>query len=130
MTDDSVDNQISASGSADNVAVATGDSARGESSGNGPDVASVATEKQSASVIATAPNRYERKGTPEDPDASQFMAYAKQLFIPIIVTKSFIMYFGLNYSMYPGEGYGYGLACAIGCGVASFSYFIWSQYRQ
>ena len=76
------------------------------------------------------PNRFKRAGTPDDPDASQFLAYARQLLIPIIVTKSFIMYFGLNYSMYPGEGYGWGLAAAIIGGVCSFSYFIWSQYQK
>ena len=29
-------------------------------------------------------------------------------FCPTILTKILILYFGLNYSQYPGEGYGYG----------------------
>lgn len=33
--------------------------------------------------------------------------------MPTLFGKSLILYFGRNYSNYPGEGYGYGLILAI-----------------
>lgn len=33
--------------------------------------------------------------------------------MPTLIGKSFVLYFGLNYSSYPDEGYGYGLAGSI-----------------
>ena len=65
-----------------------------------------------------------------DPDAKQFLSYVRMLFVPTIFTKTLIMFFGLNYAMYPGEGYGYGLASAICLSVFTFSYFVWSQSRK
>lgn len=65
-----------------------------------------------------------------DPDLKEFMAYGRTFFIPLIVSKTFVMYFGLNYSMYPGEGYGYGLAGAITFTVCNMAYFIYSQSKR
>lgn len=64
-----------------------------------------------------------------DPDLKQFMAYVRTLIMPLIVMKVFLLYFGLNYSRYPGEGYGYGLIATFAVSAASFGYFIWSQTR-
>lgn len=33
--------------------------------------------------------------------------------MPTLIGKSFILFFGLNYSQYPDEGYGWGLIAAI-----------------
>jgi hypothetical protein len=65
-----------------------------------------------------------------DPDLTDFLAYVRALIMPTIVIKAFVMFFGLNYSMYPGEGYGYGLALALFASVANISYFIYSQSRK
>lgn len=65
-----------------------------------------------------------------DPDKKQFLSYIRMLFVPTIFTKTLIMFFGLNYAMYPGEGYGYGLAVAICFSICTFSYFVWSQTRR
>lgn len=64
---------------------------------------------------------------PNDPDLKQFLAFARTFILPLIVFKVFILYFGLNYSQYPGEGYGYGLAATLVLSALSFAYFLWSQ---
>lgn len=51
--------------------------------------------------------------------------YIWTAFVPILITKNFVLYFGLNYSKYPGEGYGWGLAASMAFTLASFGYFIW-----
>lgn len=52
--------------------------------------------------------------------------FIRIFFVPTIMIKAGIMYFGLNYSMYPGEGYGYGLATCIALTMMNFAYFIWT----
>ncbi len=48
---------------------------------------------------------------------------------PTLIGKAFVLYFGINMSEHPEEGYGYGLAAAITFTVASLSLFIW-KYRN
>lgn len=62
-----------------------------------------------------------------DPDLAQFLAFARTFLLPMIVLKVFLLYFGLNYSRYPGEGYGYGLAATLCFCLAAFAYFLWSN---
>lgn len=45
--------------------------------------------------------------------------------MPTLIGKSLVIYFGLNYSNYPGEGYGYGLILSILFTVAMAARFIW-----
>ena len=49
--------------------------------------------------------------------------------MPTIVGKSLVYYFGLNYSSYPDEGYGYGLALSIAFTVFMLLRFVW-KYRD
>jgi|GEM_PF-4821104 len=67
---------------------------------------------------------------PNDPDLAQFLAFARTFLLPTIVIKGFLMYFGLNYSRYPGEGYGYGLVAVLVISIISFGTFLWSQRRS
>lgn len=62
-----------------------------------------------------------------DPDLKQFVAFIRAFILPMIVMKVFLLYFGLNYSRYPGEGYGYGLVVTLVFILASFGYFLWRQ---
>jgi hypothetical protein len=48
---------------------------------------------------------------------------------PTFIGKALVLYFGLNYTNYPGEGYGYGLAVAIIFTVFMLVRFIW-KYRH
>ncbi len=55
--------------------------------------------------------------------------FIKVLLMPLLVNKMFMMYFGLNYSNYPGEGYGYGLAATIVILFVTVGRFIW-KYKD
>ncbi len=65
----------------------------------------------------------------QDPDAKEFMAFLRIALVPMMVTKVLILYFGINYSNHPGEGYGYGLAVVCAFTVISSLIFIWRQTR-
>ncbi len=49
--------------------------------------------------------------------------------MPTLFGKSLVLYFGLNYSNYPGEGYGYGLIAAIAFTLTMVARFLW-KYRD
>jgi hypothetical protein len=49
--------------------------------------------------------------------------------VPTLIGKSFVLYFGLNYSNNPGEGYGYGLVASILFTLTMVGRFIW-KYRN
>jgi hypothetical protein len=55
--------------------------------------------------------------------------FLKVFLVPVLINKMFMMYFGLNYSNYPGEGYGYGLVCTFLFLLFSVGSFIW-KYRH
>lgn len=48
---------------------------------------------------------------------------------PMLVGKTLVMYFGLQYSSYPEQGYGYGLALSIIFTVSMLARFLW-RYRN
>lgn len=50
--------------------------------------------------------------------------------IPTLIGKSFILYFGINYSNEPGEGYGYGLIVALLFTAVSLGSFAWKYRNQ
>jgi hypothetical protein len=49
--------------------------------------------------------------------------------VPTLVNKMFMLYFGLNYSEFPGEGYGYGLVASILFLIFSLVRLVW-KYRN
>jgi len=49
--------------------------------------------------------------------------------VPTLVNKMFMLYFGLNYSEFPGEGYGYGLVASLLFLVFSLVRLVW-KYRN
>ncbi len=49
--------------------------------------------------------------------------------MPTLVGKSFVIYFGLHYSEFPGEGYGYGLVGSMLFTVTMLARFLW-KYRN
>ena len=55
--------------------------------------------------------------------------FLRSFLVPTLIGKSFVLYFGINYSLYPGDGYGYGLAAAITFMVVSLGLFVW-KYRN
>lgn len=55
----------------------------------------------------------------------QVWPFIRAVLMPTLIGKSLIMYFGLNYSESPGEGYGYGLVASILFTVLMLIYFVW-----
>jgi hypothetical protein len=55
--------------------------------------------------------------------------FVKVLLLPMLINKAFLMYFGLNYSSHPGEGYGYGLAVTICFLFFTIGSFLW-KYKD
>lgn len=55
--------------------------------------------------------------------------FVKVLIMPLVVNKAFMMYFGIQYSNYPGEGYGVGLVITILILFGVVGRFLW-KYRN
>ncbi len=55
--------------------------------------------------------------------------FIKSFLMPTLVGKTLVLYFGINYSLYPDEGYGYGLAASIAFTVFGLCLLIW-KYRD
>jgi hypothetical protein len=55
--------------------------------------------------------------------------FLRSFLVPTLIGKSFVLYFGINYSLSPGEGYGYGLGIAIAFTFCSLVLFAW-KYRN
>ncbi len=55
--------------------------------------------------------------------------FIKSFLMPTIVGKTLVLYFGINYSMYPDEGYGYGLAASIAFTAFGLLMLVW-KYRN
>lgn len=55
--------------------------------------------------------------------------FIKVFLFPTLINKMFMMYFGLNYSNYPGDGYGYGLLATIAFLFFTVGRFLW-KYRH
>ena len=56
--------------------------------------------------------------------------FAKSFLVPTLIGKSFVLYFGINYSQYPGEGYGYGLIISLAITAGSLIAFAWKYKDQ
>ncbi len=51
------------------------------------------------------------------------------LVLPMLVNKVFMMYFGMHYAIYPGEGYGYGLCATIVVMILILGFLVW-KYKD
>lgn len=55
--------------------------------------------------------------------------FLRSFLMPTLVTKAFVLYFGIMYADHPGDGYGYGLAISISFTVITLSLFAY-KYRN
>lgn len=55
--------------------------------------------------------------------------FIRVLLMPLLVNKLFMLYFGIHYSNYPGDGYGYGLAATVFVLFFTVGRFLW-KYRH
>jgi hypothetical protein len=69
--------------------------------------------------------------TPELQDPKKELAvFLRSFLVPVLITKSFLFFFGIQYSKYPGEGYGWGLLFMIVFTLSSFLYFVVKQSKN
>ena len=53
--------------------------------------------------------------TPEP--STELTSFIRAALVPTLIIKALLLFFGLNYSAHPGEGYGWGLvACLVASG--------------
>lgn len=71
--------------------------------------------------------RGEEDLVPLPSDTKTFFAFLRTALGPMLIAKSLILFFGINYSQYPGEGYGWGLVVTISSSLAMLGWFVWSQ---
>ena len=55
--------------------------------------------------------------------------FIKTFLGPTLINKFFMIYFGLNYSNHPDEGYGYGLSASIAFLIFTMGRFLW-KYKD
>ncbi len=55
--------------------------------------------------------------------------FIKSFLMPTLVGKTLVLYFGINYSLYPDEGYGYDLAASIAFTAFGLLMLVW-KYRN
>ena len=56
---------------------------------------------------------------------NELIPYIRTFILPTLFLKIAILYFGLEYSSYPGEGYGWGLLAAVVASLVNFGFFLW-----
>jgi hypothetical protein len=56
--------------------------------------------------------------------------FIKSFLMPTLVGKTLVLYFGINYSLSPDEGYGYGLAASIAFTVFGLLMLVWKYRNQ
>ncbi len=56
--------------------------------------------------------------------------FIKTFLMPTLVGKTLVLYFGINYSLYPDDGYGYGLAASIAFTVFGLLALVWKYRNQ
>ncbi len=62
-------------------------------------------------------------------ESRQLFYFLRAVLLPLLITKSFLFYFGIQYSRYPGQGYGWGAFISGSFTVVMLIYFIWKQSK-
>lgn len=63
--------------------------------------------------------------TKEEPKKLKVSDLLIPFLFPTLIGKSLVLYFGLHYSEFPGEGYGVGLILSILFTVSMVARFLW-----
>lgn len=67
---------------------------------------------------------------PRSPEDRQFFSYLRMFLVPTLILKMGLLYFGLNYSEYPGEGYGWGLVATLVLSLVNAGVFLWMNWQS
>lgn len=62
-------------------------------------------------------------------DPAVLWDFLKVFLLPVVINKILMLYFGLKFTEYPGEGYGYGLIATVFILIFTMSRFLW-KYRN
>jgi hypothetical protein len=65
-----------------------------------------------------------------DEESARLLKYVKAFLVPTLFFKGCILYFGLNYSRFPDEGYGWGLVASISLSLGNFAIFLYCAWRD
>jgi hypothetical protein len=79
--------------------------------------------------MSESPESSDQEKQPNTDSKRILKDFLKVFLVPVLINKMFMMYFGLNYSNYPGEGYGYGLLATFAFLFVTVGRFIW-KYRD
>ncbi len=57
-------------------------------------------------------------------------SYLKIFLVPTLLTKIGILYFGIQYSNHPDEGYGWGLLFVVALTLMNFAVFLYKNWHE
>lgn len=63
-------------------------------------------------------------------DDAKFIRYLRTFLVPTFILKTAILYCGIHYASYPGEGYGWGLIFSILLSLCNFGLFIYKNWEE
>jgi hypothetical protein len=66
---------------------------------------------------------------PQKPSSQVLKDFLQVFLIPTLINKAFMLYFGLHYAEFPGQGYGYGLIACVLFLIFTGGRFLW-KYRN
>jgi putative effector of murein hydrolase len=72
----------------------------------------------------------EKPNSPKKSQEAKFFAYLKVFIVPTLILKMAILYFGLKYSQYPDEGYGWWLLAAVLLSLVNFGIFLYQNWDE
>ena len=75
------------------------------------------------------PSSLNKKTDEQENSKKVLKDFLRTLIMPMLVNKSFMLYFALNYSNHPDEGYGYGFIVTLIVLFITLGAFIW-KYRH
>lgn len=65
-----------------------------------------------------------------DADNKKLMNYIRTFIVPTLALKAAVLYFGIQYSLNPDEGYGWGLLVSIVLTLTNFAIFLYKNWNE
>ena len=67
---------------------------------------------------------------PQSSSSGRLIPYLRVFLLPTLLLKTLLFYFGIQYSKYPGEGYGWGMLIVVVISVVNISIFLWQTWDE
>ena len=65
-----------------------------------------------------------------DPENRKLLNYIRIFIVPTLALKAAVLYFGIQYSLNPDEGYGWGLLISILLTLTNFAIFLFKNWTE